>query len=76
MPFNLLVDCEIVVTARHRLPQGTIVSNQEIGEEVVVVVDQVAAVDTEATMVVHMEDRMEGRHQVQTGGATSSVSSS
>jgi len=58
--------------ARHPLHHETIVSSQETGE-VVEVVDQVAAaaVAMEATMVVHMEDRMEGRHLVQTGGGTS-----
>jgi len=62
---------KFVVMVSRPLPHETIVSSQEIGEvAVVVVVDQQAAVATEATMVVHMEDRMEDHHLVRTGGAT------
>ena len=62
---------KFAVTARHHLPHVTIVSNQETGEVVVVVVVALSApvVVTEAATVARMEDHTEG-HLVLTGGAT------
>jgi len=55
--------------ARHHLHREIIVSSQETDEVGAAV--EAAAAAMEAITVVHMEDRMEGRHLVQTGGATS-----
>jgi len=63
-----------IVTARHPLPQETIVNSRERGE-VAAAVDQVeveaVAMAMVATMAVRMEDRTAGHRLVQTGGATS-----